>query len=935
MKKTAFLLVLALLLQILLPPSMAGNVCAASTEEVAQTQAADGDQLKSLYDTYYLGACKKTGDYDHLYDGYEVKLYLRTSDDSLQSQEADAFKATIGGKEYAVGEVTRDYTLYDKDDYDYYAISVPILDDVSGTKEVSLTYPGKSGSKTVGGLSITLKKEDYFTTKGSKEVEVENTKNPIYTSGITGNAQVTAYWVSVFCGKEDQTIKKSYLVNADGKDSKQYGLNTKIMQIYQDTDSGRVQDDRYPAKKMPFDENGGSNIYNTQYTYGITAGFQNGAIIEEAIPNGTYNMVLETEKGYKTIIKNAVISTDQPIILGMMDSEASQGNASHESNLYGNDNEIHTDKHGNYVAAYVYGLNLNDEVAKYVKPYFAERSYDFTGGNVSYNDTIVGTYSKENGYEVANDGIFYEINTESDAERFVCMLDLSEYEAKYGTGSVIIANENLAKGTSVGFQRPVLYARQLDAFSQTNRVYLADDIANAGDTVSVTVKADDNGNRKELNCKVQEDASGVKKQKYFEVTRADIESLGSENGYFSITEISVNGKTYENPGTKNLNGLFPVYVDMEYQPGNHTGSTSNGVFYVGNYTKNQDVILEFHHKNEIRTVLEVSIPKGTEKYLLTAEDMKSLTEGEEYSYCIRQTGDRHAVLLRSKQRVEEGFEAAGISMTGYPATPSTTVTMEYDDNSAKLFYYVITEQDFRDKYDYRTELLPDNQWIAYAGAFTPFAGMTKSGTMMILTKVVNAAGTKAKCAYYDVKVQVKEGNNIDNGDKGDNNGTNGGNQGNNNGNQNTNNGSQNTDGTLAVGTVKEVKGQKYKVLSASTVAFVGVINGKTKKVNIPKTVQINKKTYKVVQIAKNALKGSDVQTVVIGANVTSIGKAAFKDCKNLKSIIVKSTKLKTVKANALKGINKKATIKVPAKKLKNYRKLFRKKGQSSSVKIKK
>ena len=45
MKKTAFLLVLALLLQILLPPSMAGNVYAASTEEVAQTQAADGDQL--------------------------------------------------------------------------------------------------------------------------------------------------------------------------------------------------------------------------------------------------------------------------------------------------------------------------------------------------------------------------------------------------------------------------------------------------------------------------------------------------------------------------------------------------------------------------------------------------------------------------------------------------------------------------------------------------------------------------------------------------------------------------------------------------------------------------------------------------------------------------------------------------------------------------
>ena len=84
------------------------------------------------------------------------------------------------------------------------------------------------------------------------------------------------------------------------------------------------------------------------------------------------------------------------------------------------------------------------------------------------------------------------------------------------------------------FQRPVLYARQLDAFSQTNCVYIADDIANAGDTVSVTVKADDNGNRKELNCKVQEDASGVKKQKYFKITRADIEVLEVKTDIFPL-----------------------------------------------------------------------------------------------------------------------------------------------------------------------------------------------------------------------------------------------------------------------------------------------------------------------------------------------------------------------------------------------------------------
>ena len=54
--------------------------------------------------------------------------------------------------------------------------------------------------------------------------------------------------------------------------------------------------------------------------------------------------------------------------------------------------------------------------------------------------------------------------------------------------------------------------------------------------------------------------------------------------------------------------------------------------------------------------------------------------------------------------------------------------------------------------------------------------MTKSGTMMILTKVVNAAGTKAKYAYYDVEVRAGAGNDQDddhkddNGDKGNSNG---------------------------------------------------------------------------------------------------------------------------------------------------------------------
>jgi hypothetical protein len=62
-------------------------------------------------------------------------------------------------------------------------------------------------------------------------------------------------------------------------------------------------------------------------------------------------------------------------------------------------------------------------------------------------------------------------------------------------------------------------------------------------------------------------------------------------------------------------------------------------------------------------------------------------------------------------------------------------------------------------------------------------------------------------------------------------------------------------------------------------------------------------------------------------------KQAFYGCKNLKTITIKSIGLKTVGKEAFKGINAKATIKVPAKKLSSYKKLLKGKGQGSKVKI--
>ena len=69
----------------------------------------------------------------------------------------------------------------------------------------------------------------------------------------------------------------------------------------------------------------------------------------------------------------------------------------------------------------------------------------------------------------------------------------------------------------------------------------------------------------------------------------------------------------------------------------------------------------------------------------------------------------------------------------------------------------------------------------------------------------------------------------------------------------------------------------------------------------------------------------------------TIGAKAFYKCAKLKSITIKTTKLttKTVGANAFKGVYKKATVKVPAKKLKAYKTLLVKKGLPKTAKVKK
>jgi len=152
----------------------------------------------------------------------------------------------------------------------------------------------------------------------------------------------------------------------------------------------------------------------------------------------------------------------------------------------------------------------------------------------------------------------------------------------------------------------------------------------------------------------------------------------------------------------------------------------------------------------------------------------------------------------------------------------------------------------------------------------------------------------------------------------------------------------------------------YTVSKKGKEVSVKGVSGKKKTITIPKTVKLKGIKYKVTAISANAFKGNkNIQTVTVGSNVVKIGKRAFSGCKSLKQvtlsasvkslgketflnsrklsrITIKTTKLtlKTVGANAFKGIYAKAAVKVPKSKLKAYTTLLKKKSAPKKLKIK-
>ena len=125
--------------------------------------------------------------------------------------------------------------------------------------------------------------------------------------------------------------------------------------------------------------------------------------------------------------------------------------------------------------------------------------------------------------------------------------------------------------------------------------------------------------------------------------------------------------------------------------------------------------------------------------------------------------------------------------------------------------------------------------------------------------------------------------------------------------------------------------------NAGTADNTQTVKTKTRTVIIPATKKVKGKKKKVTSVAAKAYANDKtIAKLVIGKNVKKIGKRAFYGCSNIKTIIIKTEKLKesSIGADAFKGISKNAVVKVPKKLVKKYKKILQKKGLNKKIKVK-
>lgn len=152
-----------------------------------------------------------------------------------------------------------------------------------------------------------------------------------------------------------------------------------------------------------------------------------------------------------------------------------------------------------------------------------------------------------------------------------------------------------------------------------------------------------------------------------------------------------------------------------------------------------------------------------------------------------------------------------------------------------------------------------------------------------------------------------------------------------------------TDIPIAKGMAYTVKGMKYRITgtgkgAAATAALIGTTRRKSslKSLSVNDTVTIGKKSFRVTAVGKDAFRGFiKLKTLQLGKYVKTIGKSSFRGCRNLKRLTIRSRQLKSIGKAALKGISKRALIRIPEGKRSRYRRLLTPRtGFRASMKLK-
>ena len=128
------------------------------------------------------------------------------------------------------------------------------------------------------------------------------------------------------------------------------------------------------------------------------------------------------------------------------------------------------------------------------------------------------------------------------------------------------------------------------------------------------------------------------------------------------------------------------------------------------------------------------------------------------------------------------------------------------------------------------------------------------------------------------------------------------------------------------GTSYTISGNEYKISKPGAEVILVKTSKTTKNVTVPAQIYAQGITYKVTSIGAKAFNNNKKLTkVTIGTNIVKINSNAFFNCKNLKTVTIKSVRItgKTANKKAFKNTHKKLVIRVPKKVKKIYKQIFK------------